>query len=187
MVGIDHVLKAFRLFKKEHANCNVQLVIGGHGSVDDPETNYVSNSILNFLRLDTEYPMEIKQDIVIINIPPLDQILNVLMRKAWMALQLSIREGFEVKVTEALHKHTPIIAYNVGGIPNQIKHGESGILVNVGDYEQVAEWLTFFWKNPKEYEKMKQCSDNPQHYFVIANMANWLNLLRQELPQGDAT
>ena len=37
-------------------------------------------------------------------------VLNVLMANAKFALQLSTREGFEVKVSEALHAGKPVIA-----------------------------------------------------------------------------
>ncbi len=39
-------------------------------------------------------------------------------------------------MTEALHKGTPIIAYNAGGIPLQISHSHNGFLIPVGDIPQ---------------------------------------------------
>ena len=45
-------------------------------------------------------------------------------------MQKSIREGFGLTVTEALWKARPTIAGNVGGIPLQIKDGETGYLVS---------------------------------------------------------
>ena len=55
------------------------------------------------------------------------------MRKATVAWQLSLREGFEVKVTEAIMKGVPIVATKAGGIPLQVRDGETGFLVEVGD------------------------------------------------------
>lgn len=52
---------------------------------------------------------------------PIDaQILNIVLRGALCALQLSHREGFEVKVTEAIAKGVPVVAYRTGGIPFQV-------------------------------------------------------------------
>jgi trehalose synthase len=45
-------------------------------------------------------------------------------------VQKSTREGFGLTVSEAIWKARPMIAGNVGGIPLQIKDGESGFLVD---------------------------------------------------------
>ena len=44
-------------------------------------------------------------------------------------IQKSIREGFGLTVSEALWKARPTVAGRVGGIVDQIQHGESGWLV----------------------------------------------------------
>jgi glycosyltransferase involved in cell wall biosynthesis len=51
---------------------------------------------------------------------------------AKVALQLSTREGFEVKVSEALHKGIPVVTTKAGGIPLQVEHGKNGYLVDPG-------------------------------------------------------
>lgn len=61
---------------------------------------------------------------------------TALLRQARVAWQLSIREGFEVKVTEALLKGTPVIATKAGGIPLQVRDGETGFLVEIGDVQR---------------------------------------------------
>jgi alpha,alpha-trehalose phosphorylase (configuration-retaining) len=50
-----------------------------------------------------------------------------------VALQLSTRESFEVKVSEALRKGILVVATKAGGIPLQIEHGKSGYLIEPGD------------------------------------------------------
>lgn len=63
------------------------------------------------------------------------------MANARIALQLSTREGFEVKVSEAVHAGIPVIASRTGGIPLQIEHGKSGYLCEPGDNAAVAQHL----------------------------------------------
>ena len=91
---------------------------------------------------------EFADDIKAIVLPGKDQILNgttaltacnaesdvhsVVLRQATVALQLSLREGFEVKVTEAILKGVPVIATRVGGIPLQVIDGKTGFLVESG-------------------------------------------------------
>lgn len=76
---------------------------------------------------------------------PSDQMLNTLLSCSRVALQLSTSEGFEVKVSEALHKGIPVIARDVGGLPLQIQHGMNGYLVRGNskedDIKQVAKHI----------------------------------------------
>jgi trehalose synthase len=41
-----------------------------------------------------------------------------------------LREDFGLGVTEALWKRRPVVATRVGGIPEQVRHGMSGVLVD---------------------------------------------------------
>ena len=56
-------------------------------------------------------------------------IVNALQRHASVVTQKSLAEGFGLTVTEAMFKGVPVVASNVGGISDQIVHGESGLLV----------------------------------------------------------
>ena len=47
-----------------------------------------------------------------------------------VVVQKSIREGFGLTVAEALWKGRPVVASAVGGIPLQVKHRYSGLLVH---------------------------------------------------------
>lgn len=73
-----------------------------------------------------------------------------------MALQLSLREGFEVKVSEALHAGKPIVASNTGGIPLQVQHGKSGFIVEAGENDTVAKHLFDLYTDDALYKKMSE-------------------------------
>jgi hypothetical protein len=83
-----------------------------------------------------------------------DQLLNTLISHARVVLQLSTREGFEVKVSEALHAGRPVIATRAGGIPIQVKDRENGYLVEPGDYEAVAQHLVDLFSNEDLWDDM---------------------------------
>jgi len=57
-------------------------------------------------------------------------ITNAIQRHATVVTQKSIAEGFGLTVAEAMWKSRPVVASRVGGIPDQIVHGESGLLVD---------------------------------------------------------
>ncbi len=53
----------------------------------------------------------------------------------------SLSEGTPLVIAEALRAGTPIVATPVGGIPDQIRDGQEGLLVPVGDDQALADAL----------------------------------------------
>jgi len=103
-------------------------------------------------------------------------VLNAIISNAKIALQLSLREGFEIKVSEALHKGIPVVACNAGGIPLQIRHGQSGFLVDVGDTDAVAKHIVDLWTDKALYKRM---SDNAKasvtdEVSTVGSAASWM-------------
>ena len=78
------------------------------------------------------------------------------MANSKFALQLSTREGFEVKVSEALHAAKPVIASRTGGIPLQIEDGKSGFLCDVGDNDAVAKHMYDLYTDEDLYDTMSE-------------------------------
>lgn len=183
--GIPDVIEAYTLLREKLGDTSApQLVITGQGSIDDPDGIPVYNMVMQLLQ-QPRY-RKVARDIKVVRLHHNDQILNALLRGSYAALQLSYKEGFEVKVTEGVHKGKPVIAYRAGGIPLQIKHGETGFLVDVGDCETVAEHLHQLLTDTELCEKMSRQAQeqlNP-HYFTIYNALKWL-FLANALTSGD--
>ncbi|OJJ97125.1 hypothetical protein ASPACDRAFT_1858587 [Aspergillus aculeatus ATCC 16872] len=178
--GIFDVLASYRTFhqrlKEAHPDLNPpKLLICGHGSVDDPDGTIMYDSALRFV---DQHLAHIKSLICIMRIGPCDQVLNALLSKAKVALQLSTYEGFEVKVSEALHKGKPVIATQTGGIPLQVQHGKNGFLVNVSDTDAVAEHLFELWTDQELYDRMSRYAANSvsDEVSTVGNMLSWLYL-----------
>lgn len=51
----------------------------------------------------------------------------------------SFTEGLPITLLEAMRGGTPVIATNVGGIPEVLNHGKCGILVNSGNVDDLSE------------------------------------------------
>jgi len=100
------------------------------------------------------------------------------MANSRIALQLSTREGFEVKVSEALHAGKPVVACRTGGIPLQIEHGKSGYLTTPGDNDAVAGHLYDLYTDEGLYRDM--CAYAKTHVSdevgTVGNAAAWLYL-----------
>jgi trehalose synthase len=56
--------------------------------------------------------------------------INALQRHAQVITQKSLAEGFGLTVAEAMWKSRPVVASRIGGIQDQIEHGDSGILLD---------------------------------------------------------
>ncbi|RPA79997.1 UDP-Glycosyltransferase/glycogen phosphorylase [Ascobolus immersus RN42] len=129
-----------------------QLLICGHGAIDDPDASIVSDQVMGLLQ--KEPYSQFAHDIVVMHIGPSDQMLNALISTAKFVCQLSTREGFEVKVSEALHKGKPVIATRAGGIPLQIQDGKNGFLVEIGDTRAVARHMFNLCSDQEMYSRM---------------------------------
>ena len=105
-------------------------------------------------------------------------VLNALMANSKIALQLSTREGFEVKVSEALHTGKPVIASQTGGIPLQIQHRKSGYLCQVGDNDSVARHLYDLYTDEELYKRMSEYARThvSDEVGTVGNAAAWLYL-----------
>ena len=180
--GIPDVLAAYKELRRLLERCGAkkkdipQLVITGNSAIDDPEASIVYDQILT-LASGADYK-NIRGDIKIVRLPHNDQLLGTILAGARVAWQLSHREGFEIKVTEALMKGVPVVAYRAGGIPLQIEDKKSGFLVKVGDIKKVARLSLNLLSWPDKYQKMSAYASrhiNPD-YLTVNSACHWLRL-----------
>lgn len=160
-----------------------KLVICGHSSVDDPDGTVIYDQVIDHVDHKLSY---IRHFICVMRLKPLDQVLNALLSKAAIALQLSTREGFEVKVSEAIHKGKPVIAARAGGIPLQVENTQSGFLVDVGDTDAVAQHLYDLWTDKELYDRMSAyaVSHVCDEVSTVGQTLSWL-YLASKLSQGE--
>ena len=150
-----------------------KLLICGHGSVDDPDGTVIYDAVVTHIE---ENLPDLAEQICVVRLGPSDQLLNALLSKAKVALQLSTQEGFEVKVSEAIHKGTPVIATRAGGIPLQVADKQNGFLVEVGDTDAVAQHLLDLCTDDELYERMHKFALNNvcDEVSTVGNSLNWL-------------
>jgi len=73
-----------------------------------------------------------------------------------LVLLMSEKESFGLILLEAASCGVPAIGTRIGGIPEVIKNGETGFLVNVGDYRDAAEKALWLLKNDNLRQKMSR-------------------------------
>ena len=125
-IGVLNAWKAAR----QRVDC--QLILVGGGAPDDPEGAAVLKELRDAAGDDP--------DVHILDLPPTSNVeINAIQRASSVIIQKSLKEGFGLTVSEALWKGKPLIAGAVGGIPLQVTHRYSGILVHT--VEGTAFWI----------------------------------------------
>jgi trehalose synthase len=115
------VIDAYRALKDRHPA--VQLALVGSMAHDDPEGWDFYNQTVSYAGGDPDI-------YILSNLNNVGSVeVNAFQVHSAAVLQKSIREGFGLTVSEALWKARPTVAGKVGGIVDQIQHGESGWLV----------------------------------------------------------
>ncbi len=61
-----------------------------------------------------------------------------ILKRAWIFVTTSIKEGWGLSVIEANYFGAPAIAYDVPGLRDSINNGETGLLIPSGDIEALA-------------------------------------------------
>src|SRR5580704_1615982 len=170
------VVQAFKLARK-YVDC--QLVLAGGGASDDPEGAIVLNEVKEAAGGD--------RDIIILDLPPWCALeINALQRASTLVVQKSIKEGFGLTVTEALWKSKPTIAGAVGGIPNQIIHKLTGVLVH--SVEGCAYQMRYLLTHPEFAEQLGQNGREhvKENFLMTTNVRRWLLLMQIMLRSAPA-
>jgi len=162
------VVQAYKLAKK-YVDC--QLVLAGGGATDDPEGAAVLQEVKQVAADDP--------DIIILDLPPWCALeINAIQRASTIIIQKSLKEGFGLTVTEALWKGKPTIASAVGGIPNQIVHKLTGVLVH--SVEGCAFQIRYLLTHP-EFARSIGVNGREhvkENFLMTTNVKRWLLLFR---------
>jgi trehalose synthase len=165
------VIDAYRLVKDEFPE--VQLALVGSMASDDPEGwNYFNETVAH---------AEGDPDVHILNnfnnVGAVE--VNAFQSHADVLIQKSRREGFGLTVSEAIWKAKPFIGGRVGGIPIQVRDGETGYLVDT--VEECAQRIADVIRDPalgkdlgrrgKEYVRA--------HFLMPRLLRDWLRVMLQ--------
>jgi trehalose synthase len=120
---------------------------------DDPEGLRVLQDSIAFR---AQLPEDARRRVHLATLPMVDVnenaiIVNALQRHATVVTQKSLAEGFGLTVSEAMWKARPVVASRIGGIEEQIVHGETGMLVDdPRDLAAFGAAITSLLENPEE-------------------------------------
>ena len=163
--GPMHLLKAMEGVWQDHADTN--LVFIGKGDLDvDLRAEALktgANGRVNFLGW--------RNDI--------DEIMPIFD----IFVLPSLNEGMGRVLVEAMAAGKPIVASNVGGIPDLVEHDHNGLLVPPGDEKALAAAILQLINDPKKAKMMGQRGRERCHQFSLDSMVDKIDQLYMELSQ----
>ena len=122
---LDHLLQAFAQLLEEVPDAG--LVIAGRGDCAELEAQAAGLGISSSVSFMGEVSEQQKIEI---------------LDRAWAFVTPSMKEGWGVSVIEANDRGTPAVAYNVPGLRDSIKDGETGLLAAAGDIGSLAQAMS---------------------------------------------
>lgn len=130
--GIDVLIKAFRNVEEE----NIQLKIFGRDDIIPSYSRYLRDLGSSDHRITFEGPFpieardEIYRDMDVLIIPSV------------------VSESFSIVAREAIIHGVPVIASDIGALPEIIVHGQNGFLVPARNVESLSWYISEISKNP---------------------------------------
>lgn len=168
--------------------CDAHLLLAGPAVglvADDPEDVAVFAAVREAREA---LPAEARDRVHLALLPMTDMeenaaVVNALQRHAVVAVQKSLAEGFGLTVAEAMWKGRPVVASRVGGIADQVVHGETGLLVPPRDLEEFGAALCRLLQDPKEARAMGQRAQRRvrKQFLAPRHLLQYLDLLERLL------
>ncbi len=137
--GIDYLIKGFKLVK-ENNHEDIVLKIAGSGSQMDNLVNLVDE-------------LDLKDSVEFLGRIPLNQVAEV-FNTFDIAVFPSLRESFGVAAIEAQSCEVPVIVSNVGGHPEVVIDGETGIVINPKSPEEIRDAILKLLEDEKLRENI---------------------------------
>jgi glycosyltransferase involved in cell wall biosynthesis len=139
--GVHHLINAFALIAKDFPRA--QLFIVGH----EENKSYAAGLREQVKQFDLD------ERVQFMGAMPQAR-LATWMGKASVFVLPSASEGLPRVILEAMAARTPVIGSNVGGIPEIVKDGATGFLVQPGDEKGLTNRIRWVFENPDRAREM---------------------------------
>ena len=83
-----------------------------------------------------------------------NHLINDVLNETDIFFLPSQREGLPTVIIEAMRHGIPVVASNVGEIPEIVQHGKTGYLAPIGDCVELKDKLVHLIKRPKKRKLM---------------------------------
>jgi len=132
LYGFDTLIEAFHLLLQDNQNIRLNIVGDGSykaGLIAKCENMRLNDRIKFYNHVDNSNIQEIYKKIDLFVLP-------------------SYSEAFGVAAVEAAATGLPVVASNIGGLPEVVEDGKTGILVEPGDVISLVKAIKYYIDNP---------------------------------------
>ena len=105
-------------------------------------------------RRTSDTPEELPPNVLMLGSWPHSAVMQAWKRSSIALVPSVWTEPFGMVVIEAMSAGRPLIASRIGGIPDIVTHGESGLLVNPGDTEGLRQAIELLLAKPEMRQQM---------------------------------
>jgi glycosyltransferase involved in cell wall biosynthesis len=138
----DQQVLAFEIARKEIPNLKLKISGAGKGKYFENVMSLIQKSVY---KNDIEYLGRIT-----------DEEKIILMQKAHIITVTSVKEGWGLIVTEANSQGTPAIVYNVDGLRDSVRDGETGLITAQNTPGALADKIVQIAKDNLLYSKLQK-------------------------------
>ncbi len=104
-----------------------------------------------------------------------------LMRKSHLLLAASTKEGWGLTITEANSQGTPAITYDVDGLRDAVRDGETGIICKKNNPIELGNEVVKILRNAGRYQKLQRAAlDFSREVNFDKSYAEFINLITAE-------
>lgn len=151
--GVHYLLEAMSTLQK-----NIKLKIVGTGEEENYLKQYAKENNLN--------------NVEFVGFKNREEIKEYYQNCIATILPCNWFENFPTTNMESFINGKPVIASNIGGIPEQVEHNKTGFLFEPANVEQLKECILTYWNNPElviehgknAYQKAKQTYTANRYY-----------------------
>lgn len=154
--GCYDIVEAAKILKDK--NLAFKVVLAGTGKSGDELKAMVKNYQLDSTIL---FPGWIK-----------DSEKTSYLEQSHVLILPSRSEGMPVSILESKNYGLPVIASNVGAIPDIVADGENGFIIEPGDVDSLAQKMQMYIENPKLLQNHSESSRDSVKEFALSKVAN---------------
>lgn len=181
--GVEYLVKAANMVVNKFGVKKAQFLLVGpieeFGSGEGAHSSYLAK----IMRRIEDYGL--RQNVTLTGLVPFDD-----LRRLYAACDIfvlpSLTEAMPTAPLEAMASGRPVIGTRVGGVPAEVKDGQTGFLIDAADERQLAERIMYFIDNPEDARMMGACGRKlaEEEFSVVKLTERLLQVYQSVLPHA---